>query len=184
MSTSTSSETLTQKAYQQFKKFLLIALYLWLVFGLLELHKSMVLAEHHIDFAYHGFALINALALAKVMLVARHLHTGERLGEAPLIYPTLLKSALFTAVLACFKIVEDALIGWYRGVSFQQSIADIGGGTWHGVSILALLIFVLLIPFVGFGELGRVLGENKLLKLFFRARLVDQASKLDTSSAS
>ena len=102
------------------------------------------------------------------MFVARHLHVGDQLSEAPLIYPALLKSALFTAVLACFKILEDAVIGWYRREPFRRSIADSGGGTWHGVSILALLIFVLLIPFVGFGELGSVLGENKLLKLFFR----------------
>jgi hypothetical protein len=52
----------------------MIALYLWLILGLLTLHKSMILAEHRIDFTYHGLALINALALSKVMLVARHLH--------------------------------------------------------------------------------------------------------------
>jgi hypothetical protein len=169
MSTSTSNQTLKQKAYQQFKEFLLIALYLWLVFGLLELHKSMILAERHIDFAYHGFALINAFALAKVMLVARHIQVSEQLSEAPLIYPTLLKSALFTAVLVCFKILEDVVVGWLRKQSFQQSIADLGGGTWNGVLTLALLVFVLLIPFVGFGELGRVVGEGKLQKIFFRS---------------
>lgn len=38
----------------------MIALYLWLVFGLLIVYKSVVLAEYHIDFAYHGLALINA----------------------------------------------------------------------------------------------------------------------------
>lgn len=169
MSTSTSNQTLKQKAYQEFKEFLLIALYLWLVFGLLELHKSMILAEHHIDFAYNGFALINAFALAKVMLVARHIHVSEQLSEAPLIYPTLLKSALFTTVLACFKILEGVVVGWLRKQSFQQSIADLGGGTWNGVLTLALLVFVLLIPFVGFGELGRVVGEGKLQKIFFRS---------------
>ena len=85
----TSSRTVKQIAYQQLKEFLLIALYLWVVFGLLVMFKSVVLAEHHIDFAYHGFAIINALALAKVMLTAKDLHLGEKFNEAPLIYPTL-----------------------------------------------------------------------------------------------
>jgi hypothetical protein len=31
-----------------------------------------------------------------------------------------------------------------------------------------LLVFAVLIPFVGFGELGRVLGEDKLRKLLFQ----------------
>ena len=42
----------------------------------------MILAEHHIDFTYHGLALINALALAKVMLLVRHTHLGDQLKKA------------------------------------------------------------------------------------------------------
>jgi hypothetical protein len=95
-----SIEVLKQKAYRQLREFLIIAAYLWGIFGLLEVHKSMILAEHHVNFAYHGFALINALALAKVMLVAQHLHFGKQFNEKPLIYPTLGKSLLFTGVLA------------------------------------------------------------------------------------
>lgn len=166
----TSSRTLKQIAFQQLKKFLAIALYLWVVFGLLVLFKSVVLAEHHIPFSYHGFALINALALAKVMLAAKHLRLGEGFEEAPLIYPTLLKSALFAVVLACFKILEEVLVGLYHGDSFQQSINDLGGGTLNGILIITLLLFAMLIPFVGYGELQRVLGEGKLTHLFFRPR--------------
>ena len=45
----TTSRTLKQKAIQQMKEFLLIALYLWLVFGLLVMYKSVILGEYHID---------------------------------------------------------------------------------------------------------------------------------------
>jgi len=164
------SRTLKQIAYQQLKELAAIALYLWVVFGLLVMFKSVILAEQHIPFAYHGFAIINALALAKVMLTAKDLHLGERFDEAPLIYPTLFKSALFTVVLACFKILEDASIGLYHGQSFQKSIADLGGGTWTAVLTYALLLFVVLIPFVGYGELQRVLGRGRLEQIFFGPR--------------
>jgi hypothetical protein len=171
------NRTLKEKAYQQLKEFLLIALYLWLVLGLLIVYKSVVLAEYHIDFAHHGLALINAVALAKVMLVAKDLHMGERFDEAPLIYPTLLKSALFTVVLACFKLLEEAVVGFYHQESFRQSIAHLGGGTWKGILTLTVLLFVVLIPFVGFGELQRVLGAGKLTQVFFHPRpLENQAS--------
>ena len=166
----TPSRTLRQIAYQQLKEFVAIALYLWVVFGLLVMFKSVVLAEQHIPFAYHGFAIVNALALAKVMLTAKDLHLGERFDEAPLIYPTLLKSALFALVVACFKILEEAAIGLYHGKSFQQSISGLGGGTLNGILILLLLLFAMLIPFVGYGELQRVLGEGKLERLFFYPR--------------
>ena len=38
--------------------------------------------EHHISFAPHGLALINSLALAKVMLVAEELHLGDRFRDS------------------------------------------------------------------------------------------------------
>jgi hypothetical protein len=166
----TSIRKLKHKAYHELKDGLVIALYLWVILGLLVLHKSMVLAENHIDFASHGLALINALALAKVMLIARQIPLGEQLKNVPLIYPTLLKSGLFTVVLACFKILEDAVISWYRQESFLQSLTDFGGGTWKGILTLSLLFFALLVPFVGYGELGTVLGEGKLERIFFQQR--------------
>jgi hypothetical protein len=137
------------------------------------MYKAVILAEQHIAFVYHGLAIINALALAKVMLVAKDLHLGERFDEAPLIYPTLLKSALFTVVLACFKILEDAAVGVYHGRSFHQSITELGGGTWTGILTLMLLLFVVLIPFVGFGELQRVFGTEKLARVFFHQRALE-----------
>lgn len=166
----TTRSTLKQKAIEQMKEFSFIALYLWLVFSLFIVYKSVILTEYHIAFAYHGFALINALALGKIMLVAKDLHLGEQFDDAPLIYPTLLKSAIFTVVLACFKIAEDVAIGVYHGKSFGDSIADLGGGTLQAILSLTVLLFVILVPFVGFGELQRVLGEGKLKQLFFHPR--------------
>jgi hypothetical protein len=173
----TTSRTLKQKATEQMKEFLLIVLYLWLVFGLLIVYKSVILAKYHIDFTDHGFALINALALGKVMLVAKDLHLGERFNDAPLIYPTLLKSALFSIVLACFKVLEGVAVGFYRGKSFAESIADLPGGSLPGILILTFLIFVMVIPFVAFGELQRVLGEGRLKQLFFGPRSLQTASE-------
>jgi hypothetical protein len=115
------------------KEYLVTALYLWAVFGLLVMFKAVTLAEQHISFVNHGFAVINALALPKVMLIAKDLHLGQRFDEAPLIYPTLLKSAVFAVILACFKILEDAAIGLYHGRSFHQSIvnsAEVLGRAW------------------------------------------------------
>src|SRR5262245_10815610 len=119
---------------------------------------------------HQGFAIINALALGKVLLIAKALHLGDWADRWPLIYPTLLKSALFTVVLACFKILEDAGLGMYRGKSFQESIADLGGGTLNGILCVSLIVFVTLIPFFVLTELQGVLGEGKWMQLFFRPR--------------
>lgn len=165
-----SSETLRQKAYHELKQYIVIVLYLWVVFGLFLLYKSVILDEEHIDYLAHGIALINALVLGKFVLIARALHLGDRAEDRPLIYSTLFKSALFSIVLACCKILEDAAVGFYHGKSLSQSIADLGGGTLKGILTMTLLLFVLLVPFFGYGDLQRVLGEDKLTRLFFHQR--------------
>jgi len=71
-------------------------------------------------------------------------------------------------VLACFKILEDAAISLYR--HRRQSISELGAGTWQGIPTLVLLVFAVLIPFVGFAEIGRIMGEGKLKTLFFQRR--------------
>ncbi len=165
----TTTATLKQKAYRELKEFIVIAFYLWVVFGLLLVYKSVILNEEHFSYLAHGVALINALVLGKFVLIARAFHLGDQANNRPLIYPTLLKSALFSVVLAICKILEDAAVGFFHGKSFSQSIADLGGGTLKGILTLTLLLFVVLIPFFAFGELQRVLGEGKLTNLFFHA---------------
>jgi hypothetical protein len=164
------TETLKQKAVHELKEYFLIVLYLWVIFGTFLLYKSVILNEEHISYVAHGIALINALVLGKFILIARALHLGDTDDNAPLIYPTVLKSALFSLVLAGCKILEDGAVGFFHGKSFSQSIADLGGGTLKGILTLTLLMFVMFIPFFGFGELQRVFGEGKLSRLFLRSR--------------
>lgn len=165
----TASGTLKQRAYHEFKEFLIIAVYLWVVFSLFLLYKSVILNEP-ISYVARGVALINALILGKFVLIARAFRLGNQAEDAPLIYPTLLKAGLFSIFLACCKILEDAAVGLYHRKTFAESIADIGGGTLKGILILTLLLFVMLIPFFAFDELKRVLGEGKLAQLFFHPR--------------
>lgn len=168
----TASKALKHRAYHEFREFLFIVLYLWLIFWLLLLYKSVIVGKDHISYLAHGIALINALVLGKFVLIARAFHLGDTAEDAPLIYPTLLKSALFSMLLACCKIVEETVVGLYHHKSFTESIANLGGGTLNGILAVTVLLFVLLIPFFGFGELRRVLGEGRLPQLFFRSRTV------------
>lgn len=165
----TPNRTLKERAIQGLKEYLVVTLYLWIIFALFLLYKSVILNEEHIGFLAKGFAVINALVLGKFMLIGRALHLGDRFNNMPLFYTALMKSALFTGVLAFFKILEEAAVGLYHGKSFQASMADLGGGTLMGILTLALLLFVLLIPFFVFTELQRVLGEDELKQILFRS---------------
>jgi hypothetical protein len=163
-------QTLKRRAVHGMRAYLVISIYLFVVFSLFTIYKSVILAEHHIDVVLHGFALINALALAKVMLIAQEFHLADQFRDAPLIYPTLLKSFVFTILLAGFKICEQFAVGMYHGKPFHERLSDLGGGSWQGILSLTVLLFVVLIPFFGFTELRRVFGGDRLVGAFFRPR--------------
>lgn len=161
---------LKDKAVHEVKEYLFVSFYLWVFLGMFVQYKSLILSEQHIDFAVHGVALINALVLGKFLLLGRALHPGRRAENAPLIYPTLLKSALLAIIVMILKIIEDIVVGHFHGKSVADSIGDLGGGSGGAIFILGVMLFVVLIPITAFGELGRVLGEDKLRALFLRPR--------------
>lgn len=160
--------TLKTRVVHMAREYVVLSCYLFVVFSLFVIYKSEILAEHHIDYTLHGLALFNALALAKVMLTAQELHLADQFRDAPLIYPTLVKSFAFTILVGCFKIAEQAATGMFHGKSFHESTAVIAGASWKGDLIFLFLFFVMLIPFFGFTELRRVFGSERILGAFFR----------------
>ena len=161
-----SPAQLKKTALHQVKEFLWVFVYLWLCFGLFVLYKSLILAEYDISFSAHGLAMVKALVLGKVILIAKDLHLGERYKSKPLIYPTLYKSVLFFVVLVLFSLLEEVVHGLLQHKTIGESLAEIGGKT-PVMLTYGLLMFVTLIPFFAFQEIGGVLGENKLSQLFF-----------------
>jgi hypothetical protein len=164
-----AKRTWKQRVFHGMREGLVIVSYLFVVFSLFDIHKSVILAEHQIDLVQFGLNFINAWALAKVVLVGQQLNLADQFRDAPLIYPTLLKSLVYTVLLACFKIVEAAIVGRYLGRSFGESMAAFAGGSWKGLLSLTVVLFVVLIPFFAFGELRRVFGD-RILKAFVRPR--------------
>ena len=159
--------TLLGKIVVEMKKFLGMAVYLWVMFGLMALHASVVLAERQMSYRFYGFAIINSLILAKVMLIAEDLHLGENSKGRPLVYPIVYEAILFAILFICFDLVEEVLVGLVRGKTFAESIPKIGGGSPKGIFFVAIILSVGLIPFFAFREIGRVIGKRELRSLIF-----------------
>ena len=88
--------SLKERAAYQLKEFLGMFVYVWVLFGLSAIHKSIILAEEHINYQAQGFAIVNALILAKVMLIGEDLHLGSELRDKSLLYSILYKSLVFS----------------------------------------------------------------------------------------
>jgi hypothetical protein len=156
-----------QKALRQFARYWAMVAYLTILFSLFVLHESIVLAKHGLDYSYHGFAILNALMLAKVMLVAEDLKFGDSLIGKPLIYGVVYKSLLFSILFILFKIVEEVVVGTLRGQSVAQSIPVFGSGNLNGILSVGTIVWFSLIPFFAFMELRRAIGAKELSALLF-----------------
>ena len=62
-------KTLKERAREEFRRFVTMFLYLWVMFSLFQLHEFLVLAGQGLPYVKIGFALVNALVFAKVMLL-------------------------------------------------------------------------------------------------------------------
>ena len=159
-------QNLKQKGFLEFKRFMAIFLYLWVVFALLSIHETIIRAQHGLDYEAHTLAVINAFVFAKVLLVGEHFRLGSRFKRRPLIYPVLYKCLVFAVLLTSFRIVERIIVGMIGGKTLSEGLANIGGRTLVTIVSVSALAFVMLIPFFAFRELGRVIGEKELRSLF------------------
>jgi hypothetical protein len=164
---SAPKSSLKQKRYEGLKNYLILTCYLWVVFALFVLYKSVILSAHGIPFASHGLALVNALVLAKVMLVAQK-SVDKWFNEIPLLYTTLCKSAAYAVLLGSLKTIEETAVGLWRGLSYKESIVvAVGHGTLTGTLVVMAMLAIVLIPLFAFTELSRVLGEEELRTVLF-----------------
>ena len=159
---------LKEKAVHEARSFVVIFVYLFILFAFFTIHEAIILEQHHIDYRYAGFALVNALMLAKVMLVAEDFRLGQRFDDRPLIYPVLFKSVLFAILFICIRVVEDVIIGVWDGKTLLESLPGIGGGGIKGVVSVAIIESFALIPFFAFADISRVLGPDALHSLIFK----------------
>jgi hypothetical protein len=157
--------TLKERAAHQLREFLVMFSYLWALFALLVINQSVVLAQEAQDYEAHGFAILNALILAKVLLIGEDLQLGNRFRDKALIYSILYRCFIFTLFIIGFHILERVIVGVWSGRTIAQSFPTIGGGSVNGILSLGATLFVALIPFFAFREISRVIGRRELWSL-------------------
>ena len=158
--------TLKERAIAEAKKFAGIFVYLWVVFTVLLVHEWIVLSENHIGFTFYGLAAINALVLAKIMLIADNTRFAERFKGMPLVYPIVYKAVAFTTLLFAAYVLEEMLVGGIAGRGFLASVPHVGGGL-IGALALWLVFCVALIPYFAFREIERAVGPEMFRRLLF-----------------
>ncbi|WP_421694644.1 hypothetical protein [Aestuariivirga sp.] len=157
------------RAKDQIRQFLLMFFYLWVQLTLFVLNDRIALNEHGLTLTFNGLALVNALVLAKVMLLMEDLHLSRWLDNRPLIYSIIYESALLSVMFLVFHVAERLAVGMWHGHTLEGSLPMIGGGGFSGVVSVALILFFSLLPFFAFKHLTRAVGAARVKALLFKA---------------
>ncbi|MBK8357853.1 MAG: hypothetical protein IPL15_02125 [Comamonadaceae bacterium] len=161
------TQELKAKARHELIEYGVNVVYLTLVFAAFTVYRRILLAEHGVTHENYGFAVIEALVLGKVIMLGDG-RLGRGLEARPLIFPTLYKTLVFSALVAAFKVVEFGIKGLWQGVGFAGGLMLLSDKWSDELLANGLVLLVALIPFFAIKELGRVLGKDRLSSLFFR----------------
>jgi hypothetical protein len=159
-----------KKLAHELIEYWIIVAYLVFFFGAFAWYRRLILAQYQIVYLHYGVALLEAMVLAKVIIMGDALGLGRRLGDKPLIVPTLYKALAFSLFAGAFTVLEHTVSGLLHGQGLEGgAIALIDKGKYELLAS-CLVTFFTFIPFFAFKELGSTLGESKLRDLFFRRR--------------
>jgi hypothetical protein len=159
-----------QRASREMLKYWIYFVYLAVFFGAFTWYRRLILAEYHITYLHYGVAVIEAMVMAKVILVGDALRLGNRFEGKPLIVSALYKTLLFSLFVGAFAIVEHMIAGWLDGRGLIAGFRNVINEGKDELLARCLLTFCSFIPFFAFKELAHVLGNGKLSALFFARR--------------
>jgi hypothetical protein len=146
-------------------------LYFFIAFNLIAFTTNLMIRDYWFHAASFIVASTTALIVGKSVLVADKIRLIDRFRGAPLIQPILYKT-IFYAVIVFFVRLAERFVHFTiddRGfaVAFETAVQDF---SWRRFAAVQIWIFVCFLLYVTATELGYLLGEGQMFRLFFRHR--------------
>ena len=164
--TAAQKAELKQKAKHEAKELLYIFLYLAFFFCALATYSTLLLKEYKVPYLNYAFALINALVIAKVILIGQMMHLGEKYEHKPLLASAVWKAFIYSLFALAFHFVEELVKRLIHGAGVAEASRAIRIDALMGHTLVIFCTFITLFAFM---EFRRVLGEERFYSLLFRS---------------
>jgi hypothetical protein len=175
--TDSRGKTLIKRARHELLAYVGITAYLLVWFCALMFYKSTVLKGAGVDLAPFGVAaLVKSLILAKFILLLEAVQLGSRRGKgAILIVQIALRALIFTVALAIMTVIEEIVVGYFHGHGAKESLSGLITATSPSqVLATAILMFLVLVPYLAFRRIALEVGE--LPELLFTRRGIKETA--------
>ena len=156
-----------QKVAHEMAEFLAIAAFLAVLFVSITTYRMLLVAEYRIGYFEYGYAVIEALVLAKIILIGKAIGLGERFQGRPLIYSTIHQTLVYGLLVVAFTLVEHVVGALVHGRTLEQSLSELSDKSGFEILSRVVLMLIAFLPLFAVRSISRVLGEGKLVEMFF-----------------
>lgn len=153
------------RARAELRSYLIVTVYIWVILNLMHLHEAILAGTYHFSLISHGWSIINALILGKVILIAEVLHIGDRVAERMPAFAVLIKSLMFGATIILFHFAELVVTAMWRGEPFARALEVFRTEGLHHSVLTAAIVAIALVPYVLIKEIEKRTGQSDLLLL-------------------
>ena len=160
--------SLKEKAQEELRLMLVITAFLAAVFVSFLTYRRLISREFGVTSFHYGFALIEALIVAKVILIGKAIGIGKKSTGRALFRNALRDSVVYAFLVAVFAILEHVVEGLFHHETLAESVGKFLDQGVYEILGRTLIVLVAFIPFFTLWELDRVLGDRKLVGLLFR----------------
>ena len=157
--------------------------YFFVIFHIVALIRELMTKNTGIDISTSTSIGIASLILGKAVLLANALPFINRFPEKPLIWNVCWKTALYFLVALVIHYLEHLYDFWKVAPGFaaanQKLLSEI---VWPHFWAIQILLTVLIFTYCVASELARVVGPDKLKRMFF-GPLPAKPEKLDPTGS-
>jgi hypothetical protein len=161
-------ESKGEKLAHEGKRLAFLSTYFFLLIAGIETYRAVLVSDLRVNYFHLGSSIVEALMLAKIVLLGDLINLGHRMRKRAMIVVILYRTLLFTVFEVAFILTEHVVRGLIEGVKPGAVLHKILS---QGAPILVTRIFVMglaFVPVLTFCEFDRTLGAGKLKELLFR----------------
>lgn len=159
-------KALKQKVREELEDVAILTAYLAFFFCALATYSMLLLDKFHISSFAYGTALINAVIIAKVILIGEAVHVGKKFEGKALVFSAIWKSFVFGWLVFAFHIGEEMIKNLIHGKGAAAAFREI---RFDDLLSRSVVVFCTFVPLFAFRELRRVMGRDSFRALFFHS---------------
>jgi len=157
-----------ERVRNELRDFLIITLFFTVVLGVFNIYRQVVLGEAVVSYYRFGISLVEAMILAKIVLIGEAMNLKLVDGARRSIFEVaVVRSILFAVLVLLFTVLERVV----DGLIHKKDWADIARHiVEHGLNesvARIIMMFAAFLPFFALWELRRRLGPRRFVDLWF-----------------